>query len=340
MIEFNAGRPVVKLIKITKISYILDFIVIFIKVGYMYDNLFSKRGVSLERLKTFLEVAQAGSIVGAAGGDCVRQSQYSRQIKELEEFFGTALADRRGKFLRITPAGKKLANIISHSFSGLSDLKNECSRTRYAFSIGGMDSVLEWVVGPLISRAASKNIKWTFSFERLRNVYSYSKLLNMQLDMAVITKDAVASDIISFKEMGRLSYSVYIHKKNIGKISCKRGEEAKFILETFPAVSLIDEYDFSKLLKSQFEAFSITPNIVLKVHTFQFALKLIESGDYVGILPKAAESDMSENVAGFSAPFLKTLDQKIVLAWNRRVMAIRPEMGKVVEYIMSLQPKR
>ena len=38
--------------------------------------------------------------------------------------------------------------------------------------------------------------------------------------------------------------------------------------------------------------------------------------------------------------FLKTLDQKIVLAWNRRVMAIRPEMGKVVEYIMSLQPKR
>lgn len=179
MIEFNAGRPVVKLIKITKISYILDFIVIFIKVGCMYDNLFSKRGVSLERLKTFLEVAQAGSIVGAAGGDCVRQSQYSRQIKELEEFFGTALADRRGKFLRITPAGKKLANIISHSFSGLSDLKNECSRTRYAFSIGGMDSVLEWVVGPLISRAASKNIKWTFSFERLRNVYSYSKLLNM-----------------------------------------------------------------------------------------------------------------------------------------------------------------
>ena len=78
----------------------------------------------------------------------------------------------------------------------------------------------------------------------------------------------------------------------------------------------------------------------MKVHTFQFALKLIESGDYVGILPKAAESDMSENVAGFSAPFLKTLDQKIVLAWNRRVMAIRPEMGKVVEYIMSLQPKR
>ena len=39
----------------------------------------------MERLKTFLEVAQAGSIVGAAGGDCVRQSQYSRQIKELEE---------------------------------------------------------------------------------------------------------------------------------------------------------------------------------------------------------------------------------------------------------------
>lgn len=305
----------------------------------MFDNLFLKRGVSLERLKTFLEVAQAGSIVGAAGGDCVRQSQYSRQIKELEEFFGTALADRRGKFLRITPAGRKLANVILHSFSGLSDLKNELSRTRYAFSIGGMDSVLEWVIGPLISRAASKNIKWTFSLERLRNVYSYSKLVNMQLDMAVITKDSVSSDIISYRELGELSYSVYIHKKNLAKPMGRRGSEAKCILETFPTVSLIDEYDFSKLLKSQFDAFSITPNIVLKVHTFQFALKLIESGSYAGILPKAAETEMSGNLARLSAPFLRTLNQKIVLAWNKRVMAIRPEMEKVVEYVLSLAAK-
>ena len=52
----------------------------------MFENLFAKHGVSLERLKTFLEVAQAGSIVEAAHGDLTRQSQYSRQIKELEEF--------------------------------------------------------------------------------------------------------------------------------------------------------------------------------------------------------------------------------------------------------------
>lgn len=305
----------------------------------MYDDFFSKRGISLERLKTFLEVAHAGSIVAAAGGDTVKQSQYSRQIKELEEFFGTALADRRGKFLKITSNGRKLANIISHSLSGLSDLKNECAQMRYAFSIGGMDSVLEWVIGPLISRAAAKNIKWTFSFERLRNVYSYAKLANMQLDMAVITKDTVSSDIISYKDMGVLSYSVYTHKKNLDKVSAKRGLEAKCILESLPAVLLIDEYDFSKVLKNQFDAFSIKPNEVLKVHTFQFALKLIESGDFVGVLPNVAEAELSKDVAGFSAPFLKSLDQKIVLAWNRRTMAIRPEMKKVVEYILSLNSK-
>lgn len=53
----------------------------------MFEHLFSERGLSLDRLKTLIEVARAGSIAAAARGDSARQSLYSRQIKELEEFF-------------------------------------------------------------------------------------------------------------------------------------------------------------------------------------------------------------------------------------------------------------
>ena len=305
----------------------------------MFENLFTKHGVSLERLKTFLEVAQAGSIVEAAQGDITRQSQYSRQIKELEQFFGMPLADRRGKFLKITPVGRKLANIIAQSFSGLSDLKNECAEMRYNFSIGGMDSVLEWILCPLISEAVAKNSKWTFSVERHRNIYSYNKLVNMELDLAVITKDTISSDIISHKNLGELSYSIYAHKKILSKLPKKNQTDAKYLLENLPVAFLIDEYTFTKVLKNQCEAYDIKPNIVLNVHTFQYLLKLIKTSNFIGILPDVAKPEIPNDVVKIPASFLKAMKQDIVLAWNKRNAVIRPELKNLATYLLQQSQK-
>ena len=83
----------------------------------MFEHLFSERGLSLDRLKTLIEVARAGSIAGAARGDSARQSLYSRQIKELEEFFGVELTRRRGKVLVLTRPGWELVRRAHESLS-------------------------------------------------------------------------------------------------------------------------------------------------------------------------------------------------------------------------------
>src|ERR1051325_593529 len=84
----------------------------------MFQKLFAESGLSLDRLKALLEAGAAGSIAKAARGDPVRQSQYSRQIKELENFFQTKLVTetrkrhspkrsrkRAGPYLALFPAG-------------------------------------------------------------------------------------------------------------------------------------------------------------------------------------------------------------------------------------------
>ena len=53
-------------------------------------------------------VCAAGSIAKAADGDPVRQSQYSRQIKELEDF-RVKLAQRSWRGMQLTANGKELA---------------------------------------------------------------------------------------------------------------------------------------------------------------------------------------------------------------------------------------
>ena len=74
-----------------------------------FAQMLSKGGLSLDRLNNFCRIAEAGGITKAAGGDPGKQSLYSRQIKELETFFGTELKVRRGRGIALTEAGNELA---------------------------------------------------------------------------------------------------------------------------------------------------------------------------------------------------------------------------------------
>src|SRR6266568_8259698 len=102
----------------------------------MYSKLFAESGLSLDRLKALLEVGAAGSIVKAANGDPVRQSQYSRQIKELENFFRSRLIERQGKGSRLTANGKELARISRFFLLGLSNFQRGCLAEEQTFRIG------------------------------------------------------------------------------------------------------------------------------------------------------------------------------------------------------------
>ena len=73
----------------------------------MFENLFAQSGLSLERLKTFREIVAAGGITAAVGNDSNRQSQFSRQLKELERYFGVELLKRGRGPAELTDAGQR-----------------------------------------------------------------------------------------------------------------------------------------------------------------------------------------------------------------------------------------
>lgn len=121
----------------------------------MFEHLFAERGLSLDRLKTLIEVAKAGSIAAAARGDSARQSLYSRQIKELEEFFGVELAARRGKVLALTRSGWELVRLASESLCLLDDFKSRSRNLPYRFTIGAGDSLHAWWLLPCLRTSSS-----------------------------------------------------------------------------------------------------------------------------------------------------------------------------------------
>jgi len=125
----------------------------------MFGRLFAESGLSLDRLRALVEVGSAGSIAQAAAGDPVRQSQYSRQIKELEDFFQTRLLERQGKGMRFTASGRELARISRFFLLGLSNFQRGClaeARTGAQSKPLGTWHLQLWAPGELEARAATR----------------------------------------------------------------------------------------------------------------------------------------------------------------------------------------
>lgn len=76
---------------------------------------------SLNALRAFDAVARCGSITKAAGELCVTQGAVSHQIAALDEWFGKELFARDGRGLRLSDAGRELAEATESAFALLSD---------------------------------------------------------------------------------------------------------------------------------------------------------------------------------------------------------------------------
>jgi DNA-binding transcriptional LysR family regulator len=93
------------------------------------------KGLSLDRLETLSQVLAGGGISRAAGGDANRQSQFSRQIAELEGWFGVALVlmEGGGSFHRFAAersaaAGVDLdAAVLCSSWSQIAECMGLCN---------------------------------------------------------------------------------------------------------------------------------------------------------------------------------------------------------------------
>ena len=138
----------------------------------MPESLLSLNGLSLDRLRNFCQIADAGSLTKAARGDVGRMALFSRQIKELETFFGVALRRREGKGIVLTEAGRRLAVLSREQFAGLEDFRRSCRNIPIEISIAAGNSLLEWVILSRIGelRKALPGVRFRVLSERTRDI--------------------------------------------------------------------------------------------------------------------------------------------------------------------------
>ena len=181
----------------------------------MFDNLFGKHGLSLERLKSFIEVVEAGSIAEAVDREPSRQSLVSRQIRELESYFELQLTERQGKGLRITDDGQELARISREFLHQIQDFRLQAKGRKATLRIGAGFSTMQWIITPRACELG-KLLDASLEMRRMKSREAPRLLGQGEIDFAVVRQDAIPDGDPRFDSLplGNSGYSLFSSDEN------------------------------------------------------------------------------------------------------------------------------
>jgi DNA-binding transcriptional LysR family regulator len=292
----------------------------------MNAKILSRRGFSLDRLAGFCAVADAGSSVGAARGDVVRQSLLSRQIRELEECFETELVRRHGRGLVLTDTGRQLAALGRSQFASLDDFAAACHGTRVTVSFVASETLLQWLILPRLAalRAACPQADFTAFHED--NAAIAARVQEGTYDFGFLRRKPERDDTC-IAELGNLDYLLAAPRGLV------RGREWT-LTEALTKLPLA--VPIGGTLRDALAAFlhrhgaALTP--ALGCTSYLHAAAALRSGACAAVLPTLAMGEFTADryLTWPLAPLKLTRDPVSVI-WSSRNAAVRPVVAALAD---------
>ncbi len=247
-----------------------------------FDRLFAVSGLSLDRLRSFLEVAEAGNIARAAKADPTRQSQFSRQVKELEGFFVVALTRRVGRRIEITTEGHQLAAVIRRHFSELDDFRESMAGRPVSVRLGAAASILEWTVIPKLAACTGALGGATLELEQSRSAEVVRGVADGRLDFGIVREDAVPKEMKRWK-LGTIGYALFAPKA-----AWKKGSGVDAVIKAHPMADLLPGGQFHEQWSGWLFSQSLRPKVEARVSSFTQLARLVRHAGLAAVLPENA----------------------------------------------------
>ena len=292
----------------------------------MFEHLFANSGLSLERLRTFREIVTAGGITAAAGDDSNRQSQYSRQLKELEKCFGVELLKRGHGPAELTDAGQRLYEIIGHTLSALDEFRLTCAGQSVELTIGAGESLIQWLLLPRLSGLAAAHPKLTVTFQTVKTDEILSGLVDGGLDFGVVSRFEPHRALAS-APLVKLDFCLFAPAKLLP--ANERLKLRSDILGQLPLAMLEGSAGIRQAIEKEAQRAGFKLNVRLRFSSYPQLAQAVSNLEVAAIMPRLAESSFgTTTVRVVSLPFLSALSRQACLVWNRKVAEIRPAIAK------------
>ena len=276
-----------------------------------FERLFDISGLSLDRLRSFLQVVEAGGQAKAAMGDPTKQSQFSRQIKEMEAFFGVALTRRVGRRIEITEEGKRLALIIRRQFRELDDFRESMAGRSVSVRIGSQGSVIDWLLVPRLTDIHKALGNVMVELEQLRTADVVRAVADGRLDFGIVREDAVTTEIKRWR-LGSVGYALFA--TNALWKGCTTVQE---IVCKAPIADLLTGGQFPTRWEEWLNKEKIAPRVLARVSSFTDLARAVQAGHAAAVLPELAAVDFDAKKFHY-LPITALKPRSLVLIANTR----------------------
>jgi DNA-binding transcriptional LysR family regulator len=263
-------------------------------------------GLTLERLESFIAVADAGGIARAAPDNPTRQSQLSRQLREIQRALGFEITRRDGQRVVLTPRGAQLRAMLREFYATLTALRSEHAAQPVSVTLAAGDSVLRWVVLPRLHEVLAHSPGVDLSVRAVTK--GFAAVRDGTYDLA-ICRSRRKPDGMKLTRIGVLRYALFAPRIN-GK---RRGARS---IATLPFVHVTGAQD---LMEKLYETLDVAPSVALRCETFPQAALAVASGHYASLLPITAAREINRTIATpIEGIDLSALDLPLALAARER----------------------
>jgi DNA-binding transcriptional LysR family regulator len=297
--------------------------------------------MDLRRLRTFVAVAEQGTVTRAALSLRISQSALSRQISDLEQEFSLRLFDRVGRRLILTAIGEQLLGDCRSVLGqvGLLGERVELLRRgdRGVLKVAAPPQTIESVLSTFLPRYA----------ERFPNVQ-------------VMLTEALGHEQLTLLERGEVHLGIR-HDQGIDRRFEGRALPADEVLAAcapslelggagmidigrlapYPLLLLDSGYSVRKMFDAACRLAEIEPKILLESRAPHTLLALAESAHGVAIIPSILATDRYNLRIVRVAHRRKPLRERLVIQWdNRRPIPPYAESfcETLAEYIRDVFP--
>jgi DNA-binding transcriptional LysR family regulator len=296
------------------------------------ENLF-QRGLSLDKLRSFLAVVRAGSVTGAAAGEPSRRSLMSRQISELESTLGMELFLRQGKSLRLTEAGRELALLTASYFSEFGNLVKRSTTGESLLRIGAGASTFDAVVFPRIQMLREQLRDVQFEFISADTAGILRSLRQGELDVGIIRVGEHGADLLA-TPCGRLDYVL------VGRVDFDRNLPdwglAKF-LNRVPLAMIRGAGAFVSSFHHLCSEIDASPQVMIRTESFDQVRQMMMAGYPGGILPRQLADTLP--VSDFHIiedPALARLTRELAVVIDSRVARLKDRLPGIANLITKV----
>lgn len=301
----------------------------------MDSEIVQRNGFSIERLMTLCAVVDAGSIVAAAGPSVSRQSQFSRQIKELETAVARPLFLREGKSLRPTDCGRQLARLARTFVDAVDELATADAQRPETVSIGSGEAVLRWLVVPQLHVLRRLEPPVNGFVHSLSTEATVREVTLGKLDLGIVRADA-PTEGLEIQTLGSVSYTLAVPRS---LLRTRNGDEV-FEGRPIPFAELSGGGQLASTAAAIAGAAGILLNRVLHAETASLLLAAVETEQAMAFLPMQAVAHLpTERFALVQLPSAERLRRELKLIWSREAVDQKPALKRALRvFARAMEP--